>query len=279
MKIVAFFLSLFSGFAFAAEVRITSDCVYLDDAYEGYPHISIQCGIKSGEKKVIPSQSIATALKRAGVRFDSPPPAFTAERDGGIVSEKNVMEDIQRLYSAQYPEYEIRVEYVRFGREIFSDNPYAYEISIDTGKLGSANGTIMTNGGRFSFSYMVKAFAEVRIAKERINAGEDLIKKSENKYLDITALRSTPLLELNKLVAKKTIQKGKIITAELTEPKPDRVKGEPIRLIYQNGELVIEINAIADGDAVEGKTFPVMNPVTGKTVTAKYLGNGTAKIY
>ncbi|MDR2401248.1 MAG: flagella basal body P-ring formation protein FlgA, partial [Deferribacteraceae bacterium] len=60
---------------------------------------------------------------------------------------------------------------------------------------------------------------------------------------------------------------------------PDRVKGEPIRLIYKNGDLFIEINAVADGDAVEGKTFPVLNPATGKRVAARYLGNGTAQVY
>jgi flagella basal body P-ring formation protein FlgA len=97
--------------------------------------------------------------------------------------------------------------------------------------------------------------------------------------MEITSLRNPPITDLNKVTAKKIIQKGKIITADLVRPKPDRVKGEPIRLIYQNGELFIEISAIAEADAVEGKTFPVLNPATGKTVMAKYIGNGTAKIY
>ncbi|MDR3162458.1 MAG: flagella basal body P-ring formation protein FlgA [Helicobacteraceae bacterium] len=52
-----------------------------------------------------------------------------------------------------------------------------------------------------------------------------------------------------------------------------------LKIIYQNGELFIEINAVAEADAVEGRTFPVLNPSTGKTVMAKYIGNGTAKIY
>jgi flagella basal body P-ring formation protein FlgA len=42
---------------------------------------------------------------------------------------------------------------------------------------------------------------------------------------------------------------------------------------------MIEISAVAAGDAVEGKVFPVLNPVSGKLVNARYMGNGKAQIY
>jgi flagella basal body P-ring formation protein FlgA len=264
----------------AAEVPINTDCLYLDDIYgASYPHISVQCGIRAGEKRVILSQSIATALKRAGLDFSPAPPAVTVVRKGGTVSEQAVKDEISRRYRAQYPDYEIEVEYVRFGREIFTGDPSGYKIQTDTNKFGSAGGTLLTDDGRFSFTYMVKVYANVGVASERISAGEEIASKTVYEYTDITGLRTPPLKDINGQMAKKVIQKGKILTADLAEAKPDRVKGEPIRLIYESGDLKIEINAVADGNAVEGKTFPVLNPITGKPVMARYIGNGTATVY
>jgi flagella basal body P-ring formation protein FlgA len=282
MRYVAFTLVfLLSGLsAHAAGVLINTDCLYLDDIYgAGYPHTSVQCGIKAGEKRVILSQSIATALKRAGLDFSPAPPAVTVARKGGAVSEEAVKNEIYRRYRAQYPDYEISVEYVRFGREIFTNDPSGYKIQTDTNRFGSAGGTLLTDDGRFSFTYMVKVFANVGIASERINAGEEIASKTVYEYMDITGLRTPPLKDISGQIAKKVIQKGKILTADLAESKPDRIKGEPIRLIYESGDLKIEINAVADGNAVEGKTFPVLNPMTGKSVMARYIGNGTAKVY
>ncbi|MDR2104237.1 MAG: flagella basal body P-ring formation protein FlgA [Deferribacteraceae bacterium] len=119
----------------------------------------------------------------------------------------------------------------------------------------------------------------MNVAAERINPGELLAGKAIKEVREITALRNPPIADLSDLTAKKAIQKGKIITEDLSLPKPDRVKGEPIQLIYKDGDLIIEISAVAAGDAVQGKIFPVLNPINSKIVNARYLGNGRAQIY
>jgi hypothetical protein len=129
----------------ALEVEITSGCLYLDDLYGAdYPHTSVQCGIKAGEKKAVAPQSIATALKRASLPYDAAIPPATVIRKGGAVSEQRVLNDIHKLFAARYPNFEIKVDYVRFGRELFSEDPLTYELELDMQRFGVSNGVIRT---------------------------------------------------------------------------------------------------------------------------------------
>ncbi len=110
----------------------------------------------------------------------------------------------------------------------------------------------------------------------RIKNGEELAANAEFARVDITGLNSALVQDIGGLVARKAIPRGKAITVDMTEQLPEKVKGDTIRLIYKSDDINIEIAAIAEGNAIAGKTFPVKNPQSGKVFMALYQGNGTA---
>jgi flagella basal body P-ring formation protein FlgA len=126
---------------------------------------------------------------------------------------------------------------------------------------------------------MIKLFKIGYVAAERISPGSELEKYAEIERIDITNLRSPLASDITNCVAKRVVPRGKPITEDLAEVKPERLKGEPIRLIYNKDNLKLEITVIAEENAVTGRIFRVRNPISDVILVAKYIGGGTAVVY
>jgi flagella basal body P-ring formation protein FlgA len=267
--------------SFGMNVTINDKCVYLKDIYPDIPRdAAVQCGFKPGERKVLPAQIVATSLKRAGIAYIiEEQTAVAVTRDGALIRSESVQNDIIELYETAYPDTEVEFVTLRFSKEPLVEAGTTYTLDVDTTKAGQRYGTLVTTEGKIPFTYTVKLFKIGYSAAERINPGGELEKCAQSERIDITNLRSPLASDITNRIAKRAIPRGKPITEDLTEQKPERFKGEPIRLIYNKDNLKLEITVIAEENAVTGRNFRVRNPISNVVLIAKYIGGGMAVVY
>lgn len=271
---------LFSPVFAQTDIIINTDCTYLTDLLPGdYPQVAVQCGFKPGDTKVLPPAVIYTALKRLALPMPELSGSFIVVRKGHLLTDDELAGKLNELYTAAHPDSTLEISSVRMGRNIYAQSVDGYEISADTDKLGNVTATVVSGDVRVNFSYTVKMYQQGYVATNRITPSDDIESLCEYTTVDVTNLRSPLQTDVKGMMVKRTIVKGKPITTDMVELKPERVKGDTIRLIYKTNDLNIEIAAIAEGNAVKGKTFPVKNPSSGKVLTAMYQGNGVATIY
>ena len=262
----------------AATFEIDGDCVYLNELFgEEYPSFPVQCGFQPGDRRLLPPNVINSALKRAGLP-DAADSFYTICRAGYKLSEEVIRQELTALYVNKYPEKEIRVESVRTGRDVYIAPGMAHRLEVDLDRLGSVQGYIRTGSVRNSFSYVVKAFEDGYIISEKVRHGDNLAEKTIKAFIDITNLRGELVKEPNGLVATKAFPKGRALTTDMVEMRPDRVKGDAVLIVYSRGNVKLEVPGIAEGNAVIGKNFLVRNPASGVVLSAVYEGNGKAVV-
>ncbi len=271
---------LFSPAFAQTDITINTDCAYLQDLLPGeYPRVAVQCGFKPGDTKALPPAVIYTALKRLALPMPELSASFTVIREGRLLADDELASRLTELYTAAHPDSSLEISSIRMGRDIYVQSGADYEISADTDKLGSATAAIVSGDLRVNFSYTVKMYRQGYVATNRITPSDDLESLCEYTLVDVTNLRTPLLTDIKGMMVKRTTVRGKPITTDMVELKPERVKGDIIRLVYKSNDFKIEISAIAEGNAVKGKTFPVKNPSSGKVFTALYQGNGVATVY
>lgn len=271
---------LFSPAFAQTDITINTDCAYLQDLLPGeYPRVAVQCGFKPGDTKALPPAVIYTALKRLALPMPELSGSFTVARKGYMLTDDELAGKLKEIYTAAHPDSSLEISSVRMGRDIYAQSGDDYTISVDTDKLGNATATIVSGDTRVNFSYTVKMYQQGYIATNRITPLDDIESLCEYTTVDVTNLRAPLQTDVKGMMVKRTVVKGKPITTDMVDTKPERVKGDTIRLIYKSNDLNIEIAAIAEGNAVKGKTFPVKNPSSGKVLTAMYQGNGVATVY
>ena len=271
---------LWASGVLASETVINDDCVYLHELVEGsYPALAVQCGFRPGDRKILPANVVSTTLKRAALPVPELPAAFTVSRQGYRLTEEIIQAGLESLYATGRPDSEIEIQSVRLSRDIHIAPGAEFSINTDTDKAGSVSAQIVSGDIKVPFAYTVRIYQEGWIATGRVAQGEEFAANVEFARVDVTGLKGNLALEIDGMIAKRTVPKGKAITSDMLENRPERVKGDPIRLIYDNSVIKIEIAVIAEGNAVPGKTFPVKNPVSDKVFMALYQGDGTAVVY
>ena len=266
--------------AYGYDAVIQSDCIHVNELLgDEYPAIQIQCGFLPGDLKMLPSNVVATTLKRSNIAVPEMPANFKVKRDGKRLTEDTVKEQLEKAYGNKYPERIVQIEAVRFTKEIYLSSGADYELAIDIAKFGPAYGTVNAGSAKAGFSYTAKIFEEGYVATDRIRVGDSVAGKVSTELIDVTNLRGTLVTDPADIIASKSINRGKVLTTDLVSARPDRTKGDAILLTYNDSTIKLEITGIAEGNAVIGKTFPVRNPSSGKVFSAIYQGNGRAVVH
>ncbi len=277
--VIAMILTMYAAACYASEVEINGDCAHLHELLgDEYPAFPVQCGFQPGDRRILPSNVVNAALKRTGLSATAMDPVYIVTRAGYRLSEETVRQELTALYSEAYPDKEIRVESVKTGRDIYIAPETTHRLEADVKKTGSAQGYIRTESAKNSLSYVVKVFEEGYVLTERVRPGDDLTEKTEKMLVDVTNLRGELLKNPKGLIAARAFPKGRAVTMDMAELKPERVKGDTVLIVYNNGNIKLEISGIAEGNAVVGKSFPVRNPVSGVVLSAVYEGNGRAVV-
>ncbi|GAB7140456.1 hypothetical protein RsTz2092_04050 [Deferribacterales bacterium RsTz2092] len=264
------------------EITISSECATLADVLVGQESSSagnttIQCGFMAGDSRIVQSSLVLSAIKRSGVSFDGElEMSYRITRDSREIDTAELHTALLERYVGQYPAHKVEVVSIRLTRPLYIAVDGDYELIIDTARVGQTSGTVRAGRGKVGFSYTVKLFTEGYITSERIKAGENLSGKVIAALIDVTSLKSELVMDIPKLRASRALAKGKPLTADVTAPRPERVKGDAILLVYNTGTIQLEVAGVAEGEAIQGKTFPVKNSISGKTFNAVYQGDGRA---
>ncbi|MDR0454850.1 MAG: flagellar basal body P-ring formation chaperone FlgA [Deferribacteraceae bacterium] len=276
-----FIAAIFTMYAFicsASFVEINGECVHLYELLgDEYPASPVQCGFQPGDQRLIPLGVINAVLKRSGLPAAAES-SYTVYRAGYKLSEEVLRQELTALYTEKYTDKEISVESVHTGRDIFIMPGMVYKLDADLGKFGSVQGYVKTGTVRNSFTYVVKAFEEGYVTSEKVLPGDNLVEKTVKMRIDVSNLRGELLKEPKDQVASRSFPKGRVLTTDMVEPRPERVKGDTVLIIYNKGNVRLEISGIAEGNAVIGKSFLVRNPSSGAVLSAIYEGNGRAVV-
>ncbi|MDR2869904.1 MAG: flagellar basal body P-ring formation chaperone FlgA [Deferribacteraceae bacterium] len=259
-------------------VPINSDCVQLKDLFGiAYPPIKVQCGFMPGDEKPIPAGAVAALLRRNALPVPDMPESFTVIRAGKKLDSEGLRKELEALYKAAHADKTIAVESIRLTREVYIAAGANYELVVDTDKFGSGYGSLVSGDVKINFSYTVKVYEQGYVISAGLRAGDELAGAVQPELIDITNLRSPLVHDIDGLVAARSATRGKVLTVDLVQTRPERNKGDRVTLIYTSGKIRLEIDCIAEASAVVGKTFPVRNPSSGRVFTAVYLGEGLAE--
>ncbi|MDR2885076.1 MAG: flagellar basal body P-ring formation chaperone FlgA [Deferribacteraceae bacterium] len=270
-------LILISASVFAQEVEISTNCVQATDLFGlGEPNLTVQCGFQPGDVKILPANVVATSYKRAGLTPPALPQNFTIRRAGYMVDSETILQEISDAYASAYPNKRVVIESFRMNKDIYIAPESTHELEFDLERFGTNHGVLRADDVRYSFSFIAKIYEKAYITSDRVNPGDDLSKLVSIEEVDVTNLRGTLVKDLKGLTVSRAVSKGRTLTTDMTEGLPERKKGDQVLLVYNDGTIKLEISAIAEGDAVVGKSFPVKNPISGKVFSAVYKGNGIA---
>lgn len=264
----------FQNASFAGEISITGECVYLDElTAPSVAHTKVTCGIAPGEERTFSKQAIQNYLARSGIKA-TVKNDVTVIRTGEKLSREDIISRIEKEYKDAYPDTEIIVDQIRLPKEIYAEKQSDFSVKIDVSKFGGNYAEIHNGFKRSSVYFYAKAFKNGLVAAERIRAGESMEGKLRSERIEVTNLRSSLITDAKGLIASKMIGPGRPVTEELAAPMPALKKGQPVRIVFNNGSIKIETAGVIETDAFLGKTVQVRNVASQKVITANYVGAG-----
>lgn len=112
-------------------------------------------------------------------------------------------------------------------------------------------------------SVRLKIFKNVLIAARDIKAGEKLTDKDfVQKRIDVAGMNVSPFTSSSKIAGMQSsefIKTGEIINSLIIEPIPVVKAGFPVLAKYNNGNVMINFNAISRQDGIIGETITVIS--------------------
>jgi flagella basal body P-ring formation protein FlgA len=277
--LISLILITLCGSAYSSDVQIVSDCVTLSDLLGAtYPESEVQCGFMPGDSKTVPAGSVLTSLKRNALPTPDLPESFTVIRAGKQLDASTLTLELAELYQTAYPNKKIEVDNIRLTRDVYLAPNASYSLEADTGKFGAGYGSIVSGGVRVNFSYNVRLYEEAYIIIRGLRAGDELAGAVRKGMVDVTNLRTELVQDIDGLVAARSATKGKVLTADMVQTRPELDKGDMVMLVYDKDGIKLEIQCIAQGKAIVGKTFHVRSTATGKVFSAVYIGGGRADV-
>ncbi len=273
LLILLFAINLYA----AKEVKINEECVYLDELTADYIiHKAVACGFKAGESRYYSKEIISSYLKEEGIKA-TVLNDVKVTRAGETVSYEQIYNEVVDSFLAAYPDIRIEVTNVNIPKDILASSTGDFKVTVDTSKFGSTFVEIENNNRKVSSYVHVRAFKKGYVASDKIAKDEDIKGKVTLGDIDITTLRGRLITDASDLVAVRTIPKGRVISSDLVGEKPSAKKGEQVKLILENGYIVLETIGILQENAYIGKGILVKSRDTDKVISAVYLGNGVAK--
>lgn len=277
--ITALLFIIFTAFPVFAQkyVTITEECVYLDQLTAKHiPHKKVMCGLRPGDSKLFSRDTIQNFLDREGLRGRVLNDVMV-EREGEKLSSEMFLSELQSIYEKAHPDAKIVIEQARIPSSVYAEDLNDFQIQADTSKFGGSYAQIKCGDRKYQAYYYVKAFKKGYVTTERIKAGESMSGKVKEDFVEITNLKSQLVMNPEKMVAVRAMPQGKILTSDLIQEQPALKKGEPVKIVYNNGILKIEAQGVVEENAMPGKPVAVRNISSQKIISANYIGNGVVQ--
>lgn len=270
---------LFSVSIFANTIEVDSDCVYLDQISEDFPHKPVLCGLDYNDQATIHISKVAQVSGiDVNILKSQIPFKIYVKRKGTLITEDEILARLKDKLSKTYPEYRFEIKRINYNRRIYTNSKGNFEIILKDFPSGSSNIYVSNGVKSYRFYTYIEVYKEGYTAIDKIRKDEPLNGKYKKEFVNITNLRDKLAENLEDMLANSTILRGRPITENDIYKEPDILKGERLKIAYINEVISVTTVGEAQEDAYIGKKFQVKNLNSGKILTAIYKGNHFATV-
>ncbi len=230
-------------------------------------------------------QRIVQFLRENGVKFNrikvEGAELITVERLCSLITKEQIVKEVKEFFKEKYPNYAV-LSVSAPSKLYVSGKPDRTTVTVQS--LGERYGRILYTvyEGRkpvkkLWLSVRISRKVPVAVAKQDIPAGK-LITQKDISVIKVPfekARKSLPPKEVIGKVAKETIRKDSLIKERMVLPNYLVKKGKPVKILYRNKGIYIELMGIAMENGVLGNIIRVKNVSTGKVLLCKVTGRNT----
>ena len=261
---------LISLSASAGTIMINSECIKLTDIF---PEIGIDediaCGLDYGQEKTINRQMASYIINKYGIKGAQPGEA-TFKRNGTLISEERLKDDIKNQLSVMYPDLDVEVTAVRMAKEFYAAPGGQYTIDLPAGRFGNISMTLDNGYKKTSYSVSLTAFKNIYVTKTQVRKGDSVKDSVALMRTDLSKVHGDPIDTPDGFIARVNIAAGRPVTSNIVDKQPDALKDTNVTIIYRSGALEIAATGILREDAYEGKIVRVENASSGKILRGVY---------
>lgn len=269
-RFLVFLLFIAANIGYANTIAIDSECVTLRDIFPSMTiNDNIACGIDYGQEKVINRQMASFIINKYGIK-GAVPGEVTFRRNGTIVSEDRLRQDIKNRLSVMYPELDIEINAVRMSRDFYTADGKNYNIEIPANRFGNISVTLDNGFKKTSYSISITAFKEIYVSSAQIKKGEDISDKVTLFRTDLSKVHGDPIKSPDGFIAKMNISSGRPVTSNVVDKRPDALKDSAVTIVIKSGNLEVFASGTLMEDAYEGKIVRAENTASGKIIRGEY---------
>jgi|GEM_PF-1321160 flagella basal body P-ring formation protein FlgA len=271
------FLAFCSFNIFAESIhKIDSNCLKISDIANVDIDAPIKCGFDYGETYNLHKYKIRNLAQKYNISAEQLKyhGSITIQRKGKKLTEKKLKKILLKALKDRHPEVDIEIERLRLSKNIYTNEKENILIELPEETFGSTYLTVSNGINNFNVYAYIKGYKTVYVTTDRIYKEKPLKGKITLKKVDITNLRDEPVENPDKYISNRVIASGRILDKSMVMKKPDILKGEKVKIIFNEDNLRVSTEGILQEHAYIGKIVRVENTSSGKIISGKYIGNG-----
>jgi flagella basal body P-ring formation protein FlgA len=151
--------------------------------------------------------------------------------------------------------------------------------------IGRTSVEVSCNGAKswnILVTVYIKKYLNIIIAKHSLPAGTLVTKKDISlKKEDVSRVRGdyfTNITQLNNMVLRRSVKRGKILSSSLLKPKQLVNRGDEILILAQTSNLTIKVKGKALMNGILGQRIRVKNLNSKRVFQATVISNGLVKV-
>ncbi|ADR18361.1 flagella basal body P-ring formation protein FlgA [Calditerrivibrio nitroreducens] len=251
--------------------EIDKECFNLRDINVSYPDKNILCNLNFGEERKISTQVIKNYLSKENWdKLPSTSSFVVVKRKGVLVKEDDLKNLFMGYLGKKFPDLTFEIVKVSTGVGITASAIEDISISFPDKPFGTVYVDLSNGIKNYKVYAYIKAFSRGYISDSKIEKGESVLGKIKEVQVEVTNLKDDLFLNNFDAIAIQPIPKNRVITLKMVRQMPEKMKGEKVKVIYNNGTIVLEFEAVLMDDAYKGGRVSVKNLSSDKVLTGIY---------
>ncbi|MGC9061202.1 flagella basal body P-ring formation protein FlgA [Calditerrivibrio sp.] len=271
IKIISILFLLVCGVAYGQiYYEIDKECFNLRDINVSYPDKNILCNLNFGDERKISTQVIKNYINKEEWGKFSTSSFIVVKRKGVLVGEDDLKDLFLSYLGKKFPNLTFEIVKISTGTSITASALGDIRISFPDKPFGTVYVDLSNGIKSYKVYAYIKVFSKGYISESKIDKGEKVNGKVKEAQVEITNLKDELFLNDFDAIATQPIPKNRVITLKMLRHMPEKLKGEKVKVIYNNGTIVLEFEAVLMDDAYKGGRVSVKNLSSDKVLTGIY---------
>jgi flagella basal body P-ring formation protein FlgA len=252
------------------EIEIDKGCFNLRDVNLSFPNKDIVCNLNYAEERKVSIQLIKSYLSKDQAK-DLPSSSFIIVKRKGVDINEDLLKDmVVNILGKKFPSLRFEIVKINSGNRITASNKNDIEISFSDKYFGSVYLDIKNGVKSYNVYAYIKAYAKGFVSTERIEKGDIVGDKIKEADVEITNLKDDLFLNNFSAVANQNIPKNRVITMKMIKSMPSKTKGEKVKVVYKNDNIILEFEGVLMEDAHQNQKVSIKNSSSDKVLTGVY---------